>query len=417
MADHDDAGYRHAAEIAATLRGVASELVVVEAVEGKDAADHFGGGHALEEFVEADLGEAAEETTGPADTLPRPIDWRQLCSRKLDDEDWLVEDFARRHDRHLHRRPLQVGQVAVHVLRGGLLGPWRRPVDGPSTTTCVLGYFDMEMTEDDVHERAEDFGLEPDHLANFRYYLLPNLPPLDTADGGRAVLEVLRRDAVTAAVFDTFGRTVEGEENGADTIAAYNRHTANPIRAAGIASARLDHVGHANQNRARGSSGKGADIDVAWVLTRGEGNGVTLDHHGISRLRWVPRRPRPHPHRRTTGPLRTRRPDVAGRHEGHCRGARTARRTDDARLPQGVRHPPRRRAGTIQRRCPSRSTLALGVHLRCQVHAQVHVGAGAGSTRCSAHLRSRCMHRDLTSGPFLFAIAIAAVDPAVGFSL
>jgi hypothetical protein len=145
------------------------------------------------------------------------------------------------------------------------------------------------MTEDDVHERAVDFGLEPADLDRFKYYLLPSIPPLDTPEGGKAVLDTLRRDEVQATVFDTFGRVVEGEENLADTVAAYNRCTAIHLKAEGVASARLDHVGHSDLTRARGTSSKGADVDVVWVLTRGDGNAASLDHHGVSRLRWVPR--------------------------------------------------------------------------------------------------------------------------------
>jgi hypothetical protein len=109
-------------------------------------------------------------------------------------------------------------------------------------------------------------------------------------EGGKAALDTLRRDQAQATIFDTFGRVLEGEENLADTIAAYNRWTAIHLKAEGIASARLDHLGHKNPDRARGSSAKGADVDVAWVLTRGGVNTIDLNHYGVSRLRWVPRR-------------------------------------------------------------------------------------------------------------------------------
>ena len=102
------------------------------------------------------------------------------------------------------------------------------------------------------------------------------------------MLELCRRDGIQAAMFDTFSRVLEGPEDLSDTIAAYNRWTAIHLKAEGIATARADHVGHTEKNRARGSSSKGADVDVAWVLSR-NGNTSRLDHHGITRIRWVPR--------------------------------------------------------------------------------------------------------------------------------
>jgi hypothetical protein len=103
------------------------------------------------------------------------------------------------------------------------------------------------------------------------------------------VLETLARDGAQVTIFDTFGRAVDGPEDLADTVRAYYRYTAVALKRAGIASARLDHTGHTEKLRARGSSGKGDDIDVAWVLKRGDGGSVTLDNHGVTRLSWVPR--------------------------------------------------------------------------------------------------------------------------------
>ncbi len=222
--------------------------------------------------------------------LPAPVDWHALFTRTLDDgDDWLVEDFwpARRAisivaDRKAGKS-LLVFYVCCCLARG--VDPWtHRP--RPAVT---IAYWDYEMTEDDIYERATEFGLRPDELDRFRYYLLPTVPPLDTPEGGRVVLDTLRRDGAKVTVFDTFGRVVNGDEDHADTVRAYYRNTAVYLKAEGIASARLDHTGHSEKTRARGSSSKGDDIDVAWMLKRGDGNGVTLDHHNVTRLRWVPR--------------------------------------------------------------------------------------------------------------------------------
>lgn len=228
--------------------------------------------------------------TATASDLPQPVNWAELFNRPITVEDWLVHDFwpAGRAISIVARakggKSLLMFYLCACLARG--IDPWTHRPRPPVT----VGYWDMEMTEDDLHERAIDFGLQPHELDRFKYYLLPTIPPIDTPEGGKAVADTMRRDQVQAAVFDTFGRVVQGDENLADTVNAYYRWTGLPLKVAGIASARLDHVGHTNTERARGSSGKGADIDVAWTLTRNDSESiVTLDHHGVTRVRWVPR--------------------------------------------------------------------------------------------------------------------------------
>ncbi|NLO26617.1 MAG: AAA family ATPase [Actinobacteria bacterium] len=55
VADKDEPGRKHAAEVAASLQGKAVSVTVVEAKAGKDAADHLAAGHGLDEFVPVDL--------------------------------------------------------------------------------------------------------------------------------------------------------------------------------------------------------------------------------------------------------------------------------------------------------------------------------------------------------------------------
>ena len=71
VADKDKPGRAHAAQVAASLRGVAASVCVVEAREGKDAADHLAAGFGPEEFVHVELSvpppEAAGDDEAPGD--------------------------------------------------------------------------------------------------------------------------------------------------------------------------------------------------------------------------------------------------------------------------------------------------------------------------------------------------------------
>jgi hypothetical protein len=64
VADRDEPGRAHAAAIAADLAGKARSVRVVEAAEGKDAADHLAAGRTLAELADVDL------SAGSADSAP-----------------------------------------------------------------------------------------------------------------------------------------------------------------------------------------------------------------------------------------------------------------------------------------------------------------------------------------------------------
>jgi hypothetical protein len=51
IADRDEAGRKHAADVAAHLRGTARRVLVTEAAHGKDASDHLAAGHSLAELL------------------------------------------------------------------------------------------------------------------------------------------------------------------------------------------------------------------------------------------------------------------------------------------------------------------------------------------------------------------------------
>jgi len=66
VADKDEPGRKHAAQVAASLQGKAASVRIVEAKAGKDAADHLAAGFGLDDFV------AAEPTEPASDTSERP---------------------------------------------------------------------------------------------------------------------------------------------------------------------------------------------------------------------------------------------------------------------------------------------------------------------------------------------------------
>jgi hypothetical protein len=77
VADRDEAGRRHATQVARLLDGVAETVSVVEAGAGKDSADHVAAGLGVSDFVAAawyTTADTAEDTEGPIpDDEPVPL--------------------------------------------------------------------------------------------------------------------------------------------------------------------------------------------------------------------------------------------------------------------------------------------------------------------------------------------------------
>jgi hypothetical protein len=55
VADKDEPGRAHACAVADSLRGIAASIRIVEARQGKDAADHLAAGHGLADFVDVEI--------------------------------------------------------------------------------------------------------------------------------------------------------------------------------------------------------------------------------------------------------------------------------------------------------------------------------------------------------------------------
>jgi hypothetical protein len=144
-------------------------------------------------------------------------------------------------------------------------------------------YLDRENTaEGDWAPHLRAMGVRPElrKLLDIRNF--PAIPPLDTEAGGSMLVEWVKESGARVVFIDMLMRFLSGKENDSDTFNAYDRYTGQKLKAMGVAVVRLDHSGHDETGRARGSSAKAGDVDVQWMLTRDEGL-VTLDPRGISR--------------------------------------------------------------------------------------------------------------------------------------
>jgi hypothetical protein len=213
------------------------------------------------------------------------IDWSTAWDHDRNQADWLHDNVLARGRGH--------ALFAGHKLGKSLFMLWLAAKVATGTLPVAVLYLDYEMTLDDVLERLEDMGYGPGtDLSRLAYWLLPTLPPLNTAAGADRLDELLddlegqHPDHELAVIIDTTSRAVEGDENDAGTYQEFYAHAGIRMKRRGVTFARLDHSGKDPAKGQRGSSAKGDDIDLAWKLARTD-SGIVLHRH-LTRINWAP---------------------------------------------------------------------------------------------------------------------------------
>lgn len=215
------------------------------------------------------------------------VDWGTFWDAEFQVAEWCIEPILPQGRSIAIYSPGGAGKslFLLDVLARAATG--RRVLERRAGKPLRVLYFDLEMTEGDLLERLEamGYGRESD-LSRLFYYLLPNLPPLDTAAGGEAVVALAREHEADIVVIDTTSRVISGKENDSDTVLAFYRHTGRPLKELGCTVVRLDHAGKDLDRGQRGTSAKNDDVDLIWELRAKEG-GIAL-HAKKRRQSWIP---------------------------------------------------------------------------------------------------------------------------------
>ena len=205
------------------------------------------------------------------------IDWGVFWDADHKQEEWLAEPLLPLGRSVAMYSPAKAGKSLLTLNVAAALATGSRILDKPAGEPLSVVYFDLEMTEGDLAERLEDMGYgKGTDLAHLHYYLLPNLPPLDTPEGGAAVLAIAREHDAQLVIIDTTSRVISGGENDSDTMRALYQHTGLPLKADGRTVWRLDHAGKDRERGQRGTSAKNDDVDLVWELTAMDGQSVRL---------------------------------------------------------------------------------------------------------------------------------------------
>lgn len=216
---------------------------------------------------------------------PYLIDWADFWHQEPAGEDWLIEPLFARGRGHAVFAGAKTGKSWT-VLAACAAAATGRTFLGHTNPPVTVLYVDYEMTADDVRERLEGFGYGPtDDLSRLHYALLVSLPPLNTAEGGMALLRAAQDVGADLVVVDTIGRAVNGEENSNDVIRDFYTHTGKILKREGITVVRLDHAGKNLERGQRGGSAKNDDVDVVWQVGRTDNGQLWTCTH--RRMSWI----------------------------------------------------------------------------------------------------------------------------------
>ena len=287
LPDNDEPGRRHALQVETSLARHGADVTIVELPElpeKGDVSNWLDMDNSIEELVVyAEHG--SERRIQPQTTTDTshlvPVNFQTLKAELAEDGQWLVDPIlpTRRSTSIVSKggtgKSLLALEIAASLATGQqvLLQPPGEPVH--------VVYIDMEMSYDDLDERLTELGYDYEFdstlQAHLHYYLHADFSPFDKAKGGDEIVSVALQHEASLVVIDTLARVVEGPENDADTYRHFDLHAGRRLKAEGIATLRLDHLGKTSGKGARGSSAKRDDVDVEWILSKGSSGAVELE--------------------------------------------------------------------------------------------------------------------------------------------
>ncbi len=220
------------------------------------------------------------------------VDLDALIDRGPPPADWLIEPVIAAGRAHAVVAPPKAGKSLLTLALVGSACVGTHPLNGRPMAPLKVLYVDHEMTPDDLYERLDDLGFtSAEHrellAENLLYVQLPASEPLDTMTGAAQLIAYALEVRPDLVVVDTLSRVTEGPENDSDTYRNLYRLAWQPLKREGIAVLRLDHTGHEG-TRARGSSAKGDDVDLVWLLKPTDRDAGWTLTRSASRVGWAP---------------------------------------------------------------------------------------------------------------------------------
>ncbi len=195
------------------------------------------------------------------------VDWESAFADESE-EVWLVPGLICDERSHAVYAEAGLGKSLVVLEICAALASGKSALGLPPLEPMKVLYFDHENTvKGDVVPRLRNMGYQAKDIENLVYSSFPEMDPLDTAKGGRQLVEIIERVKPRLVIIDTVSRTISGDENSNSTWLEFYIHAGKALKSRGIAYIRIDHTGKNADAGMRGGSAKKGDVDLVWSLT------------------------------------------------------------------------------------------------------------------------------------------------------
>lgn len=256
VADRDQPGRDHAEQVRKSLESAGATVTVVEAATGKDAADHLGAGHTVDEFVDAfPVSAPIGEKHGNTDP-PLYSDVAALLEGGLPDPPAPV--LLRRNDGHcvfyggqvnlIFGDPESGKTMVAQAACAEALKAGRRVVfvdiDHNGLEATIYRFLDMDVEEKTLSDPGFFRYVEPEDRAHLA-----------------AVIEDLKQWKPHVAVIDSIGELLPLlglNSNSPDDFTTAHARVLKPLAKAGAAVLAIDHLPKNVENKINGPTGTAA---------------------------------------------------------------------------------------------------------------------------------------------------------------
>ncbi len=226
-----------------------------------------------------------------AGILEYAVNWDDLLTGEPPEPDWLVDGLIEQGRLIAIYSAAKAGKSLLTLDIAACIALGKPCLGTPAGRPRHVLYIDLEMTPTEVADRIRNYGHNniPGLTTHLHYLSLPMLPPLDSPEGGKAVVDAAQACGAELVIIDTTSRTIQGGENDSDTWHAWYRNTGLPLKSMGCTVIRLDHSGKDKDKGQRGSSAKVSDVDLVLKLTRPTDTEIVLKREEARQAHYLDR--------------------------------------------------------------------------------------------------------------------------------
>jgi hypothetical protein len=198
------------------------------------------------------------------------VDWEEAFDFDPDSIEFLPGGFARAGD-------------YVSIIGDGKVGKsvfchdwaWRMATGQHFLGKSMSGplpvlYLDRENDKVIYTDHFRSYGATPQTMGDLKFLSFPQFPGLDTPQGGRTFVDLVKRSGAKVVFIDTISRFVEGEENDNNTWLKVYIYSIVPLRDYddSITIIRIDHFGKDKTKGGRGGSAKEQDVSNVYEMKK-----------------------------------------------------------------------------------------------------------------------------------------------------